>query len=89
MVGFFVRTALSQMDTELLSSHWDTGALTRETSSKDAVLCQGREGGEKEGTMSTEAVNPVRSLVNKEGDHCQHNHTRFTLSSSTVVRLNR
>lgn len=67
MGEFSVRTALGHVETELLSGHWDTGVLAEETGSQEDVLCQEREGGVKEGTMSTEAFNPVRSLVNKKG----------------------
>lgn len=88
MVDFSVRTALSQVETELLSSHWDTGALAEERVVRK-MLCQGREGGVKEDTMSTEAFNRVRSLVHKKGDHCQYNHTGFAPSSFTAVCLNR
>lgn len=84
-----MRTASFQMEPELLSSHWDTGELPEETGSKEDVLCQGRESGVKEATMSREAGNPVRSLVHKKADHHQHNHTGFSLSSFTAVHLNR
>lgn len=62
-----VRTVLGQVETELLGGRWHTGVLAEETGSQEDVLCQEREGGVKEGTMSTEAFNPVRSWVNKKG----------------------
>lgn len=67
MGEFSVRTALGQVETELLSGHWDTGVLAEEPGSQEDVLCQEREGGMKEGTMSMQAFNPVRSSVNKKG----------------------
>lgn len=50
MVEFSVRTALSQVETEWLSSHY--GTSEEKDRKQQDVLCQGKEGGEKEGSMS-------------------------------------